>query len=177
MPCYAFRLRTLRCWVSLKQAATSGEGHTSIAKSTSKLPTAFRKGAPPLTVPDTLMSRSELMAALNLLLLMPSATVMEVNTSLHHACNLHHSACRRAVSFLVHMSEQTTLVCGLLHSASLLLTCGMHRLPTYLCDWLWQDMRLTFRCLTKHSLYGAQDTGSRFSGAALIAYVHAGIAM
>ena len=60
---------------------------TSMRMSTSKLPTEVRKGWPPLTVPETLISRSEFKAALKLLLLVPRATVMEVSTSLHS--NIH----------------------------------------------------------------------------------------
>lgn len=51
--------------------------------STLKLPRDVRKGLPLLTVPETAMSPSLFKAALNFVLLVPKATVMEVNTSLH----------------------------------------------------------------------------------------------
>lgn len=70
------------CCTQLHTDDMLDDKHTCTAKSTLKLPTDVRYGVPPLTFPETLISLSELRAALNLLLLVPRATVMEVSTSL-----------------------------------------------------------------------------------------------
>ena len=64
------------------------KGLTSMMMSTSKLPTLLRKGWPALTMPETLMSRSLFREALKRVLLVPRATVIEVNTSLQTRASL-----------------------------------------------------------------------------------------